>query len=269
MGRISASETRPNEALTHLPTNPSFSLEGKRALVSGAGRGLGLAAAAALARAGADTVLLARTQGEIEMAAGELAKEGCKATPSVLDLNDLEAVRGFFATQEPFDVLVNNAGTARNKPALETSEDDFDAVMGLNVKSAWTVACLAAEGMIEAGNGGSIINVSSQMGHVSWGDRALYSASKHAMEGFTKGMALEWGGHGIRVNTLCPTFIKTAMTAGFLADEDFHEKVMSKIALGRLGDPEDIMGAVVFLASDASAMVTGSALMVDGGWTAA
>jgi NAD(P)-dependent dehydrogenase (short-subunit alcohol dehydrogenase family) len=157
-----------------------------------------------------------------------------------------------------------------NRPALavDVTESDYDEIMELNVKAAYFTAQMVARNMIDSDIAGSIINVSSQMGHVGAQGRTVYCASKHAIEGFTRALAWEVGEHGIRVNTLCPTFIETPMTRPMLADAEFMEQVLSKIALGRVGTVEDIMGAVVYLASDASQLVTGSALLVDGGWTA-
>ncbi len=252
-----------------LPKSPSFDLGGRRALVTGASRGIGLAAATALARAGADTTLVARSEDAVEEAAGMIRGEGLKARGVALDVTDTAALEEWFGGEEPFEALVNNAGTTRPNAVVDTPNEDFDAVMELNVRAAWIVARLCAAALIKAGRPGSIINMSSQMGHVSWHERALYSASKHAMEGFTKGMAVDWGRHGIRVNTLCPTFILTELSGAMLSDEGFRSKVLDKIALGRLGTVEDLMGPILFLASDASALVTGTALMVDGGWTAA
>lgn len=254
-----------------LPTMPSFRLDGRRALVAGAGRGIGAAAALALAAAGANVTLAARTRSELEAVAAEIRQRGGHADVDVLalDVTDATAVRREVAARGPFDVLVNSAGT--NRPALlvETSDADLDAVLDLNVNAAFYLAREVARGLMAAARPGSIITVSSQMGHVGGPRRSVYCASKHAVEGLTKALAWEWGGHGIRVNTVCPTFIETAMTAPMLRDAGFRELVLSKIALGRIGRLEDVMGAIVFLASDAAALVTGSALMVDGGWTAA
>ncbi len=255
--------------MTGLPETPPFGLEGRRALVTGAGRGIGRAAAVALARAGARTTLVARSKDGIARLAAELGEAGCSADHKALDVTQTQEVRDWIAGQEPFQVLVNNAGTARHNPVTGTPDEDFDAVMGLNVKAAWVLASCCAAALIKGGLGGSIINMSSQMGHVSWKGRALYSATKFAVEGFTRGMALEWAPHGIRVNTVCPTFVRTEMTAPMLADEQFRQEVEQRIPLGRVGEVEDLMGPVLFLASDASALVTGSSLMVDGGWTAA
>jgi len=251
-----------------LPQTPSFRLDGKRALVTGAGRGIGLACAAALAQAGADVTLMARTRSEIDAAAAELTEAGATAATMVADVCDVQAVQAAIADAAPFDILVNNAGTNRPKPFLDVSIDDFDAVMSLNVRAAFFVGQAVARRLADAGRPGSIIHMSSQMGHVGGARRTIYCASKHALEGLSKAMAVEFGPLGIRVNTLCPTFIETPMTRPYLEDPAFRADVLTKIKLGRLGQPEDLMGAVVFLASDASALMTGTALVVDGGWTA-
>ncbi len=251
-----------------LPRTPSFRLDGKRALVTGAGRGLGVACAAALAQAGAHVTLMARTRTEIEAVAAALSDAGGQAATLVADVCDVTAVQAAIAGAAPFDILVNNAGTNRPKPFLEVSTDDFDAVMSVNVRAAFFVAQAVARSLADAGRPGSIIHMSSQMGHVGGARRTIYCASKHAMEGLSKAMAVEFGPIGIRVNTICPTFIDTPLTRPFFQDDAFRTDVLSKIKLGRIGQPEDLMGAVLFLASDASALMTGSALVVDGGWTA-
>ncbi|MGA2126050.1 MAG: SDR family oxidoreductase [Xanthobacteraceae bacterium] len=252
----------------NLPAAPSFRLDGKRALVSGAGRGIGLAAAAALAEAGAEVTLAARSRGEIEEAAAAIRARGHAAAPLVLDVTDLDAVRAAVAAQPPFDILLNNAGTNRPAPFIEVDAADFDAIFLLNVRAAFFVAQAVARRLVEAGRPGSIINVSSQMGHVGAARRTVYCASKHAMEGFTKAMAIELARHRIRVNTLGPTFVETPLSRPFFADPAFRAEILSKIKLGRIGLVEDLTGAIVFLASDASALMTGTALVVDGGWTA-
>lgn len=248
-----------------LPKTPSFRLDGKRALVTGAGRGIGLACAAALADAGAQVTLAARTASEIEAAAEQI---GQGATAAVLDVSDLAAVEEFFGSHQPFHVLVNNAGTNRPKPMWEASEDDFDAVMDLNVKSAFFVAQACAKALIAAGESGSLIHMGSQMGHVGGPNRSLYCASKWAIEGMNKSFALDLAQHGIRSNTIAPTFIETPLTKPMFEDAAFKASVLDMIKLGRIGQVEDLMGAVLFLASDASAMMTGTSLVVDGGWTA-
>jgi NAD(P)-dependent dehydrogenase (short-subunit alcohol dehydrogenase family) len=251
-----------------LPTTPSFRLDGKRALVTGAGRGIGLAAAAALMQAGAHVTLVARTKTEIEQAADEIRKNGGKAEAASLDVTDIEAVRAFVGKAEPFDILVNNAGSNRPAPFVEVKVEDFDFILNLNVRSAFFVAQAVAKRLVEAKRPGSIIHMSSQMGHVGGPRRTVYCASKAAIEGLTKAMGVELGPFGIRVNSLAPTFIETPMTRPFFADETFKRSVLDKIKLGRLGQVEDLMGAIVFLASDASSLMTGASLLVDGGWTA-
>ena len=251
-----------------LPRTPSFRLDGRKALVTGAGRGIGLAAASALAGAGADVCLLARTGSEVSEAADAICARGDVASAFALDVTDTAAMTQLISEQGPFQVLVNNAGTNRPAPCIDYTEADYDDVMALNVRSVYFTTRAVARGLVAAELDGSIINISSQMGHVGGPGRTVYCASKHALEGFTKALAWELGEGGIRVNTLCPTFIETPMTEPMLEDETFKERVLSQIALGRVGQVEDLMGAVVYLASDASRLVTGSALMVDGGWTA-
>jgi NAD(P)-dependent dehydrogenase (short-subunit alcohol dehydrogenase family) len=251
-----------------LPKTPSFRLDGRRALVTGASRGIGLAGAAALAEAGAHVVLAARSLDVLKQAASTIIDAGGSAEAIELDVSDTEAAVAAVAANGPYDILFNNAGINRPGPMDDMTEDDFDAVMGVNVKAAFFVAQAVARAMVDAGRGGTIIHTSSQMGHVGGLDRTVYCTSKHAIEGLSKAMAVELAPHKIRVNTICPTFIRTPLTESTLADPERVKWITSKIKLGRLGDVEDIMGAVVYLASDASALVTGSALLIDGGWTA-
>lgn len=252
----------------NLPATPSLRLEGRRAVVTGAGRGIGLGAAVALADAGAEVTLVARTRAEIEQAAAEIVAKGGKAHAVTLDVSDLDAVAAFFESRAAFQVLVNNAGTNRPKPVWDVSPHDYDAVLDLNLKSAFFVAQACVRPMLATGTQGSLIHISSQMGHVGGPNRSLYCASKWGLEGMSKAFALDLAPGGIRSNTIAPTFVETPMTRPFFEDQAFNASVLAKIKLGRLGRVDDIMGAVLFLASDASALMTGSSLVVDGGWTA-
>ena len=257
-----------------LPNTPTFRLDGKRALVTGAGRGIGVAAASALAEHGADVTLVARSGAEIDAVAAQINErqkaQGLigSARSIVLDVTDLPRMQAAIASAGPFDILVNNAGTNRPAPLLDVTVDDFDAIFGLNVRAAYFVAQSVARGLVDAKLPGSIINISSQMGHVGAIRRSVYCGSKHAVEGMTKAMAMDLAPHQIRVNTIGPTFIETPLAAGFLKDPAFRDSVLAKIKLGRLGKVEDLMGAVVYLTSSASSLVTGTSLVVDGGWTA-
>jgi NAD(P)-dependent dehydrogenase (short-subunit alcohol dehydrogenase family) len=251
-----------------LPATPSLRLDGKSALVTGAGRGIGLALAAALAQAGADVTLAARSGNEIEAAAARIVGAGGKARALQLDVLATGAMQASIAALPGFDIFVNNAGTNRPRPFLEVDADDFDTLCQLNVRAAYFAAQAVARRMVAEGKRGSIINISSQAGHIAAAGRSVYTLTKFAVEGMTKAMAVELAAHGIRVNSICPTFIETDMTRPALADPAFRAFVTSKIKLGRLGAVEDLMGAAVFLASDASSLMTGSALMIDGGWTA-
>lgn len=251
-----------------LPKTPSFRLDGKRALVAGASSGIGLGAAVALAEAGAHVTLAARNADKLSGALEAMRARGFSADAVSLDVADVVATEALVESAEPFDVLVNSAGLARHGPAVETSHEDFDAVFDLNVRGAYFLTRAVAKRLIAAGRPGSLINISSQMAHVGGIDRAVYSATKHAVEGFTKSMAIEWGPRGIRVNTICPTFVRTPLTEPTFSNPERVQWIKEKIKLGRIASVEDIMAAVTYLATDASSMVTGSALMVDGGWTA-
>ena len=251
-----------------LPRTPSFRLDGRRAIIAGASSGIGLGAAVALAEAGAEVTLVARSSDRLAELTAEMAAAGWAARQAALDITDVAATEAAIAAQGPFDVLVNSAGLARHAPAMATSQADYDAVTDLNVRAAYFLTRAVAKGLITAGRPGSLINVSSQMGRVGGPDRAVYCASKHAVEGFTKAMAIEWGPHRIRVNCIAPTFVNTPLARQTLDDTDRRAWVMSKIKLGRLAEVEDVMGAIVLLASDAGAMITGTSLLIDGGWTA-
>lgn len=236
--------------------------------MTGAGRGIGLACATALAEAGADVTLTARTINELEAAAQAIRSAGHSARAAALDVSDLAAVAAFFDERPAFHVLVNNAGTNRPKPMWEVTEADYNAVLDLNLKSAFFVAQACARRMIAEDAKGSLIHMGSQMGHVGGPERSLYCASKWALEGMSKSFALDLAIHGIRSNTIAPTFVETPLTRPMFEDAAFKASVLAKIKLGRIGAVEDIMGAVLFLASDASSLMTGTSLVIDGGWTA-
>jgi len=254
--------------MIELPKTPSMSLNGRKAIITGASSGIGLGCAVALAEAGAHVCLSARNSTNLNKVVEAIQAKGLNAEAITLDVSDVKASQEVILTNGPFDVLVNSAGSAHHTPSKDTNEEDFDDVMNVNLRGAYFVTQAVAKGLIQNKKPGSLINISSQMGHVGGIDRAVYSASKHAVEGFTKAMAIEWGPYNIRVNTICPTFIRTPLTQITFNNPKLRGWIEEKIKLGRVGEVEDIMGAVVFLASDASAMVTGSALMVDGGWTA-
>ncbi|MEM8630127.1 MAG: SDR family oxidoreductase [Pseudomonadota bacterium] len=249
-----------------LPKTPSFRLDGRRALVTGGSRGIGLGCAVALAEAGAHVVVAARGVGALQASVDAMAAEGMSAEALPLDVTDRKAVGEAFEDKGPFDILCNSAGIAKHGSAINTTEADFDAVIAVNIRAAYFLAQEAARGM--RGRGGSIIQISSQMGHVGGIDRSVYCGTKHAVEGMTKAQAIEWGPEKIRVNTICPTFIRTPLTESTFQDPERVAWIEGKIKLGRVGEIEDIMGAVVYLASDASSLVTGTSILVDGGWTA-
>jgi NAD(P)-dependent dehydrogenase (short-subunit alcohol dehydrogenase family) len=249
-----------------------FRLDGRSALVTGAGRGIGRACAIALAQAGAEVWLAARTSAEVEAAASEIRNTGGKARAVALDVTDSKGVREAVGAMPVLDVLVNNAGSNIPEPFVEVSEEHLDRLIDLNVRAAFLAAQAAARKMLEAPDraqrGGAIINMSSQMGHVGAVNRTVYCMSKHALEGLTKAMALELAPRGIRVVSIAPTFVETPLTRPMMARPDFAQWVKERIPSGRVGQPEDVAAAVVFAASPAASLVTGSSLLVDGGWTA-
>ncbi|WP_274427378.1 SDR family NAD(P)-dependent oxidoreductase [Chelativorans sp. YIM 93263] len=247
---------------------PDFSLKGRNALITGAGRGIGRAIAEVYAQAGASVWLVARTGAEVENVAETLRGEGLDAQAAAVDVTDAAAFRNFVSSLPRLDIFVNNAGTNRPRPFVEVTEDDFDLVAGLNFRAAFFALQTVAQHMIDNGGKASIINMSSQMGHIGARDRSLYCATKWAIEGLTKATAIELAPHGIRVNTICPTFIETPLTRAYFEDETFRAHCLNMIKLGRIGVPTDITGAALYLASDASSLMTGSHILLDGGWTA-
>ena len=238
-------------------------IDGHVALVTGAGRGLGRACALALSAAGARIIAVSRTAGELE----SLAEEAPGPVETWVEDATGDALLRRIEVLDGLDVLVNNAGTNHPQPFLEVTDEVLDGMLDLNVRAAFRVARSAARVMMRRGTG-SIVNMSSQMGHVGSPQRTVYCMTKHAVEGLTKAMAVELGPHGIRVNTVSPTFIETPLTRPFLEDPQFSEFVMGMIAMKRLGTVDDVAGAVIYLASPASGIVTGTSLRVDGGWTA-
>jgi NAD(P)-dependent dehydrogenase (short-subunit alcohol dehydrogenase family) len=247
---------------------PNFRLDGKRALITGAGRGIGAAAAEALAAFGAQVTLVSRTGSDIEDLAARINASGGKAFWKVGDVTDSRAMAALVDDGEAHDVLVNNAGMNRTDTFIDVKEEDFDAIYALNVRACFFAAQAFARRLVREARPGSIINMSSQMGHVGAATRSVYCGTKWAIEGMTKAIAVDLAPAGIRVNTICPTFVETPMANSFLKSDGFKAEVLSKIKLGRIGTVGDITGAVVFLASDASALMTGSSIIVDGGWTA-
>ncbi|VTY39062.1 Gluconate 5-dehydrogenase [Xylophilus ampelinus] len=248
---------------------PSFRLDGKKAFVAGGSQGIGFAAASALAEAGATVTLAARSEGSLREACATITEAGGRCDYLVLDVTDSKAVEDVFRRRADYSVVVASAGMNRPKPLAEVTDEDVHDILDLNVKSCFYLARAAVKAMVGASIPGSIILVSSQMGQVGSPTRTLYCASKHAVEGLTKSLAWEVGAHGIRVNTLCPTFIETPMTEPMFSRPGFREWVVERIALRRVGRMEEVMGAIAFLASDASSLMTGSALSLDGGWSAA
>lgn len=245
-----------------------FDLSGLAALVTGAGRGLGRGCATALADEGAHVICAARTPAEIEAVADEIRAGGGSAEALVLDVTDRSAVRRAIGGLDRLDVLVNNAGWNNPQAVLDVDDATLDRMIDLNLTSAFVVAQAAARCMVDGGRGGSIVNMSSTMGHVGGPKRGVYCTTKHGLEGMTRAMAIDLAPHGIRVNSVCPTFVETPLTEPFFRDPAFGDWVLGNIPLGRLGTLDDVAGAVVYLASPAASFVTGSSLFVDGGWTA-
>ena len=240
-----------------------FDLTGLTAVVTGAGRGLGRGAALGLNAAGANLIGLARTESELE----SLVEEMGRGSYVVLDITDTEKVRAFFSGLEAVDILVNNAGWNRPQDALDVDDDTFSVMVDLNLRAVFVAAQAAARRMAEAG-GGSIINMSSQMGHVGGPLRSVYCMTKWGVEGMSRAMAVDLASRNVRVNTVAPTFVSTPLADKFLEDPDFKSFVLDSIPLGRLATVEEVAAAVVYLASPGAASVTGTSILVDGGWTA-
>src|SRR5688572_31295280 len=249
-----------------------FGLDGRVALVTGAGRGIGRACALALAEAGAEVWLAARTRDEIEQAAAEIRAAGGKAHAAPCDVTDSKQLKVVFQEIPLLDILVNNAGGNIPEPFVDVSEAHLDRLLALNVRAAFLTAQAAARKMLEAKDrktrGGAIINMSSQMGHVGAVNRTVYCMTKHGIEGLTKAMALELAAHGIRVVSIAPTFVETPLVKEFMQRPGFRDWVEARIPTGKIGHVDDVAAAVLFAASPAASLVTGTSLVVDGGWTA-
>lgn len=245
----------------------SMRLDGQVALVTGAGRGIGRGTALAMAEAGAEVVVWSRTADEIESLAAEIQAAGGKARAQVVDVTDDAQVQETIADMDRLDILFNNAGTNKPQPFLDVDAESLDIVLDLNIRAAFIVAQAAARKMVAQGSG-SIVNMSSTMGHVGGPNRSVYCTTKHAMEGFTKALAVELAPKGVRVNAVSPTFVETAMTRPMLKDPAFRDFVLGMIPMGRVATEADVAAAVVYLSSPAAGMVTGASLLIDGGWTA-
>jgi len=249
-------------------STPTMRLEGLVALVTGAGRGLGEASAFALAQAGAEVILVSRTIDELNIVAEQISSGGGQAQSMCCDVTSKKQIKELMSAIPRLDILINNAGMNIPEPFFDVTEANFDAICGLNLKSVFMVSQAAARRMVDGDLGGSILTISSQMGHVGATNRSVYCATKHGVEGLTKALGVELASHRIRVNSIGPTFMETPMTKPFFENREFREDTLNRLPLGHLGRLEDIMGAVVFLSSPAAALITGTSLLIDGGWTA-
>ncbi|MCJ9728685.1 SDR family NAD(P)-dependent oxidoreductase [Bradyrhizobium sp. PRIMUS42] len=251
---------------------PAFRLTGRTALVTGAGAGIGAAIAAALSEAGADVILVSRSQGDLEAVAARIRAAGGRVEVRECDVTNSSAIRSVIAELPQLDIVVNNAGTNVPEPFLEVSDEHLDFMSNLNVRACFVVAQAAVRKMLEdparKEKSGVVINVSSQMGHVGSPNRTVYCMNKHAVEGLTKAMAVELAPVGIRVNSIGPTFVDTPLIRKIVDTPEKYQFLVSKIPMGQMARAEDIAAAAIYLASPAAAMVTGTCLLVDGGWTA-
>lgn len=248
-------------------SNP-FDLSGLTILITGAGRGLGHAAAIMLAECGADVIGVSRTMGELEGLQSTIKSTGGVCDIASLDVTDRAAVRAFIGGLPKLDGVINNAGWNNPQHALDVDDESFDRIVDLNLRAAFTVAQAAAQKFVELKVPGAIVSMSSQMGHVGGPLRSAYCMSKFGLEGMTKAMAVDLAEHGIRVNTVAPTFVDTPLAAQFLKDPEFKSFVLGSIPMGKLATEDQIAAACVYLCAPASAMTTGTSLIVDGGWTA-
>jgi len=249
-----------------------YNLKNKIALVSGAGKGLGRACAIALAEAGANLIIVSRTKKDLDQVTKIVKKFKVKCKSYVCDITNYNEIKKIIDSQSRIDILINNAGTNIPEYFEKVKRKNMEYMVKINTVASFNLAQLSALKMLKLKNrkkiGGSIVNMSSQMGHVSGPKRSVYSMTKFGLEGLTKGMALELAKYNIRVNTICPTFVVTPMTKKFLKNKKFKREMLNSIPLGRFAEMSEISSAVVFLASDAASMITGTSLLIDGGWTA-
>ena len=249
-----------------------INLKNKKALVTGAGKGIGRACAIALAEAGADLIIISRTQKDLDNVSKIIKKLKSKCSTFTCDVTNYIQVKNIISKQKKIDILVNNAGTNVPEHFTKVQKKNMEYMVKLNTMATFHIAQLCTLKMLEAKNrkkvGGSIINISSQMGHVGGPIRSVYNMTKFGLEGLTKGMAIDLAKNNIRVNTVCPTFVDTHMTKRFFKNKKFKREIIEKIPLGRVAEVSDVATSVAFLASDASSMITGTSILVDGGWTA-
>ena len=249
-----------------------YNLKNKIALVTGAGKGLGKACAIALAEAGSNLVIISRTKKDLDQVSKITKRFKVKCKSYVCDITNYNEIKRIINSQPKIDILINNAGTNIPEYFDKVKRENMEYLVKINTVASFNLAQLCALKMLKTKNrkkiGGSIVNMSSQMGHVSGPKRSVYSMTKFGLEGLTKGMALDLAKYNIRVNTVCPTFVVTPMTKKFLKNKKFKRDMLGNIPLGRFAEMSEISSAVVFLASDAASMITGTSLLVDGGWTA-
>tara|TARA_B100000886_G_scaffold148104_1_gene100679 strand:- start:337 stop:1104 length:768 start_codon:yes stop_codon:yes gene_type:complete len=249
-----------------------YNLKNKIAVVTGAGKGIGRACAIALAEAGAKVILISRTKKDLDEVSKKIKKIKSKCKSYVCDITNYNDIKQIINKQSKIDILINNAGNNRPAHFTKVQTKDMEYMVKINTVATFNLAHLCALKMIKFKNrkkiGGSIVNMSSQMGHVGGPIRSVYNMNKFGLEGLTKGMSIDLARYNIRVNTVCPTFVVTPMTKKFLKDKKFKKDMLNNIPLGRFAELSEVSSAVVFLASDAASMITGTSLLVDGGWTA-